>query len=130
MESHPTSRDSVAAIFREDQTAQVLSVIHRSGHGHHARLIRETGTALTERLRRTGLPPLFQESASGQIGAVVLIVDAPHQAQRVSELLLGLGALRVERFQAASVSSSVLSFDKAALGERRSRRRHGSGLPR
>ncbi len=123
MEQQHSARDSVAALVREDQTAHVLATVHRSGHGHHARLIREQGAMLADRLRRCGVPPGFQSAASDGQDVVVLIVDAPHQAIQVSELLLGLGALRVERFQAASVSSAVLTFDRAALGERRSRNR-------
>ena len=117
------ARDSVAAVFPEDQTAHVLSMVHRLGHGHHSRLIRESGIQLASRLQRCGLSESFRESALHRTGIVVLIVDAPHQGIAVSELLLGLGALSVERFQAQSVSSAVLAFDIAKLGERRTRRR-------
>lgn len=123
MEDQSSVRDSVAALFQQEQTSQVLSIVHRSGHGHHARLISERGPTLLMRLRRCWVSPAFQEIAGHHADSVVLIVDAPHQAGPVSELLLGLGAIRVERFLASSVTSSVLAFDTAVLGERRPRRR-------
>ncbi|MGE3799122.1 MAG: hypothetical protein AB7G88_14930 [Thermomicrobiales bacterium] len=98
-------------------------MVHRQGHGHHSRLIRERGASLRSRLTRCGLSEPFQECANRQQHIVVLIVDAPHQGVAVSNLLLGLGALMVERFQPHSVSSTVLTFDRATLGVRRSRRR-------
>jgi hypothetical protein len=52
----------------------------------------------------------------------VLVIEAPRQTTRVAELLLGLGALQVERFAGPKPVSTVLSFDASVL-EGRSRRR-------
>lgn len=127
MENSRTHRDSVAAHFQEDQVATVLSMVHRMGHGHHVRLIRESGSALVTRLQRSGVPASFAESAAALPGTVVLIVDAPQQSGQVTDLLLSLGATRVERFFASSVTSSLLSFDTARLGDRPANRRSRGG---
>ncbi len=89
-------------------------------------MIREQGDALSARLVRCGVSGSFHDAARSTNGIVVLIVEAPMQGVAVSELLLGLGAIRVERFQAHTVSSSLLSFDTDRLGERKSRRRGSS----
>lgn len=112
----------MAAIVRSDQTAHVLSMIHRMGHGHHARLIRETGDALSARLVRCGVSGPFHDTARSMEGTVVLIVETPMQSIPVRDLLLGLGAIRVERFESHTVASSLLSFDTNRLRERGSRR--------
>jgi len=48
----------------------------------------------------------------------VLVIEAPHQTGSVAELLLGLGALQVERYAGVRPVSTLFSFDPSLLRSR------------
>ena len=118
----PELLDSVAAAFPASGMDAVLAAVHRQGHGHHARLIHCDNGAFPAQLQRAGVPPEMQKAIAGCPDRCVLIIEAPRQTARVAELLLGLGALQVERFTGARPVSTLLSFDTSRL-EQRGRRR-------
>jgi hypothetical protein len=118
----PDILDSVAAVFSTSRVDEVLAAVHRQGHGHHARMIRGDNGAFPVQLQRAGVPREIQKTVADSPDRCVLIIEAPRQTARVAELLLGLGALQVERFAGTRPVSTLLSFDTSRL-EQRGRRR-------
>ena len=114
--------DSVAAVLAENRVSEALSMIHRQGHGHHSRLIRADAGCFATRLDQTGVPAGIKNSALSGGELAVLIIGAPHQSIQVAELLLGLGAIQVERFTASHSVSVLLAFDPSLLERRPGRR--------
>jgi hypothetical protein len=120
---------SVAAILPEEDLSQALAAVHRAGFGHRARVVSGESGSRAARLDRLGLPPDISALARSRNDLAVLIIDAPHQAAAVTELLIGLGALKVERFRPASQVSTIMSFDPSRLQRRSASRRSRSGVP-
>jgi len=117
--------NSVAATFPDSRMSEVLSVVHRQGHGHHARLIRCGHRDFTAQLERAGVPVTIQHAFSSSAETCILVIEAPHQTGSVAELLLGLGAIQVERYAGARPVSTLFNFDPALLRYRTRR-----GTPR
>ncbi len=117
----PSNLDSVAATFPQSRINEVLAVIHRRGHGHHARLIRCDSGDIAAQLERAGVPQTVQLAISENPDSCVLVIESPRQTASVAGLLLGLGALHVERYTGTRPVSTLLSFDVSVL-ESHSRR--------
>jgi hypothetical protein len=87
-------QDSVVAIVPEEHLGEILPVVHRSGYGHLARVIRNGKRPLAGQLQRAGVPISLAPDAVIESPAV-LLVSAAARSQMAAALLMRHGASRV-----------------------------------
>ncbi len=87
-------QDSVVAIVPEDLLGEILPVIHRSGYGHLARVIRNGKRPLAGQLQRAGVPISLAPDAVVESPSV-LLVSAAARSEMAAAMLMRHGASRV-----------------------------------
>jgi hypothetical protein len=87
-------QDSVVAIVPEELLGEILPVIHGSGYGHLARVIRNGKRPLAGQLQRAGVPISLAPDAVIESPAV-LLVSAAARSQMAAAMLMRHGASRV-----------------------------------
>jgi hypothetical protein len=95
--------DTVLGIVERDQLSAALTLIHRNGHGHHARVLDGARGDLKGQLLRAGVPSDFDVSAAGR-EAVVILMHAPGRSSLVTDLLWRAGARSVHAVSRAAMS--------------------------
>jgi len=114
--------DSVAAVFSDERLSNALTLVHRQGHGHRARLIQNEGGDFARRLSASGIPAGVISAALVKTGLSVLVIEASHQTIPVAQLLNGAGAIQVEPFAAPSTASVLLTFQPSNSTRRNHRK--------
>ena len=87
-------QDSVVAIVPEDVLGDVLPVVHRSGYGHLARVIRAGKRPLPGQLQRAGVPISMAPDVVLNSPSV-LLVSAAARSPMAAAMLMRHGASRV-----------------------------------
>jgi hypothetical protein len=87
--------DAVVGIVQRDRLSSALTTIHRGGHGHNARVLDGTRSAMTGQLRRAGVATYLDFSAQGS-ETVVILIHAPGRTAKAAELLHRAGATQVQ----------------------------------
>lgn len=99
-------QESVVAVINNDVLGDILPIVHRSGYGHLARVIRNTRRSLLGQLQRAGVPVSQAPETITQIPAVLLI-SAAGRAPMAATMLIRLGANRVWIVSADGVWSEL-----------------------
>jgi Trk K+ transport system NAD-binding subunit len=86
--------DAVVALVTRDQLSGVLTAIHRSGHGHNARVLDAARGEVKGQLRRAGVTTEVDLDLSGAENVVILI-HAPGRTAKTAEMLQRAGVLAV-----------------------------------
>lgn len=68
--------DAIVAIVADEVLPSILTLVHRSGLGHTARVIRPARSPIREQLRRTGVPISAMPERIDDAPAVLMIMAA------------------------------------------------------
>jgi ribosomal protein L2 len=86
--------DTVIAVVERSRLSGLLTVIHRAGHGPHARVLDPARGSLAGQLERAGVTG--QEGLVAQATqAVVVLIHAPGRTAAIADLLQRAGAQQV-----------------------------------
>lgn len=123
--------DAVVGTIPSHALADLLTTIHRSGHGHNTRVFDPRRGDLEGPLARAGVPSTALAAGRSPDDAVVLI-HAPRRTEQVVALLRQAGAAEVQAIAIGRQSaSSLLAFDSASMARkpRRGGRRRSTVPP-
>jgi hypothetical protein len=68
--------DAIVAIVPDDVMPDILTLVHRAGLGHNARVIRPRRAPIREQLRRAGVPTSSFPERIDEASAVLMIMAA------------------------------------------------------
>jgi hypothetical protein len=68
--------DAIVAIVPDDVMPNILTLVHRAGLGHNARVIRPRRAPIREQLRRAGVPTSSYPERIDDASAVLMIMAA------------------------------------------------------
>lgn len=123
--------DAVVGSIAPHALADLLTAIHRAGHGHNTRVFDPRRGDFDGQLARAGIPTNALALERRQDDAIVLI-HAPRRAEQAAELLRRAGAADVQPIVIGRQSAStLLTFDPATLAKkpRRPARRRPAPVP-
>jgi len=68
--------DAIVAIVSDDVLPDILTLVHRAGLGHTARVVRPKRATIREQLRRAGVPIASMPARVNDVPAVLLVMAA------------------------------------------------------
>jgi hypothetical protein len=88
--------DAVVAVVSRDRLSSVLTVVHRSGQGHNARVLDSARGDVKGQLRRAGVTTDLDLDHTGR-DLVVMLIHAPGRAAKTADMLhrAGVNSVRV-----------------------------------